>query len=301
MIIGSVLMVPGIIGALAVLGTHLPRLSQLLASDRTTVILLLGLAVVGAIVLTVGMVADVVVPAFSPEIAREHYGSLGTIIACFGTAVIAANLLTLPYVLVVAARRPGEAFVLSAGGLVLSVLTLDGCLIGVVFLRIILPHVLAWRELGLTSANFWGMVRLGIGVGAVVVLGSAALEAALGAIGVQQTQEQMFSGVVGAPLGQFIGVFIAGAVIAPICEEIFFRGFVFTVVRQTHGIFAAFVISAVLFALAHANLQAFIPILFIAVVFAYVYSRTGSLVPSMVAHGMNNALALAALYFSHPH
>jgi len=302
MIIGGALMVPGIISALVVVGPRQPRLSQLLASDHTAVILLLGLAVVGAVILAIGMVADVIIPAFfSPERAREDYGSLSTIIACFGTAVLAANLLTLPYVFLVTSRRPGVPFELTAGGLVLSVLILDGCLIGVVFLRIILPRVLSWRELGLTMTNFWGMVRLGIGVGVVVVLGAALLEAALGAVGVQQTQEQMFAGVVGAPLAQFVGVFLAGAVIAPICEEIFFRGFVFTVVRQTHGMLAAFVVSGILFALAHANLQAFIPILFIAIVFGYVYSRTGSLVPSMVAHGMNNALALAALYFSHPH
>ncbi|HLH73727.1 MAG TPA: type II CAAX endopeptidase family protein [Chloroflexota bacterium] len=301
MIIGVVLMVPGTISTIAVLGVRQPRLTQLVASGHAATVALLGLAIVGAVVLAIGMILDVMIPAFSPTLAREYYGSFWTVIASFGTAVLVANLLTLPYVLVEAARQPGVPITLTPGGLVLSVLTLDGCLVGVVFLRIIHPHVLSWQDLGLTLANFWNMVRLGGGVGVVVILGSAALEAALRAVGIQQTQEQMFTGIVGAPLGQFLGVLLAGAVIAPICEEIFFRGFVFTVVWRTHGQVAAFIVSAVLFAIAHLNLQAFVPILFIAVIFAYVYSRTGSLVPSMVAHGMNNALALIALYVSHPH
>jgi membrane protease YdiL (CAAX protease family) len=87
------------------------------------------------------------------------------------------------------------------------------------------------------------------------------------------------------------------AVIAPICEEIFFRGYVFTAVSRTRGVPWAFLASSVLFAAAHLNLQATLPILVIGLAFSYLYWRSSSLVPSMVAHAMNNALAMTAFYF----
>ncbi len=212
--------------------------------------------------------------------------------------MIVANVLTIPYAIVEGQRHPGQPLTLTPGGLVLSVVTLDGALLAVVFARIVRPGVLTWEQMGITLAELGDRVRRGLGVGVLAIVATAIVEAALRAFGVQQTQEEMFAGVRGADVGQFVGVLLAGAVIAPVCEEIFFRGYVFTAVRQRSGVPAAFLVSSLLFALAHLNLQAFLPILLIGIVFAFVYHRTGSLVPSMIAHSMNNALALSALYFA---
>lgn len=299
LIIGVVLVVPGAVSATFLVAFQGLRLLSLLRPGLAPplTLALLGLAVIGAVVFAIGLVAYVVVGSLSHERAKRGYGSIGTILACLGVAVIVANLLTLPYAIFQQAHQPG-ATALTPAALVLSVVTLDGALLGIVYLRIVHPKVLSWSELGLTSADLGERVRLGILLGIGVIVGTALIELGLRAVGVQQTQEQMFSGVLGATPAQFLGVLLAGAVIAPICEEIFFRGYVFTAVRRTGSVVGAFVMSSVLFALAHLNLQAFIPILFIGFTFAYVYWRTKSLVPSMIAHAMNNALALTALYIS---
>jgi uncharacterized protein len=97
---------------------------------------------------------------------------------------------------------------------------------------------------------------------------------------------------------------IAGLLIvvaAPICEELFFRGFFFGGLRKALPFPLAAGISAVLFGLVHltdANLVAGLQLTFLGLVLAAVYERTGSLWSSIAIHATNNALAFAFLVSS---
>lgn len=297
-VFGTVFFAAALATVLVVVGFRVDAFAELLRPGGVPswVLIMSGLGLVGVLVFMVGLIAYVVRGSLSHESAERGYATIGTILACFGVATIIANVLTIPYGIVQAQQHPGESLTLTPGGLVLAVVTLEGSLLGVLFLRIVNPGVLSWRQMGVTAVDFWQRIRLGLGVGLAVIAASAVLEAALGAMGIHQTQGEMFAGVKGASLSQFLGVLLAGAVIAPLGEEIFFRGYVFTAVLRRYGLAPAFLTSSVLFALAHLNLEAFVPILLIGVTFCYVYWRTGSLVPSMIAHAMNNAVALAALY-----
>jgi membrane protease YdiL (CAAX protease family) len=252
--------------------------------------------VLGVILGVVGLIAYIVRGSTSPVRAREGYGTIGTVLACLAVAALVSVVLTIPF----AASQPQSSAggALTPGLLVLSVVTLDGALVTVVYLRIVRPGVLSWRQLGLTTSDASERFIQGVGVGVFVIAGDAVIEGALRLVGVHQTQSQEFAGIQGASVAQFVGVLIAAAVIAPICEEIFFRGYAFSAMRKTYGIAVAAAISSVLFAVAHFNVQAFAPLVFVGVSFAVVKWRTSSLVPSMIAHGMNNALALTALYLS---
>ena len=92
-------------------------------------------------------------------------------------------------------------------------------------------------------------------------------------------------------------------VIAPIAEELFFRGFFFGALRRWRievagrdlGTWIAAVVTGILFGLAHlgsASLQYLIPLGFLGFVLCLVRWRTGSLYPCMALHSANNALAL---------
>jgi membrane protease YdiL (CAAX protease family) len=258
---------------------------------------LLALGLLGALVSTVGMFAFVIAGSVSHRRAEQGYASPGTILACLGVAIVLANVLAIPFALFGARQDPGALGGLTPFTLVFSVVTLDGSLLGVVFLRIVRTRVLTWEQMGLRIDDFGTRVAQGIGVGVLCLLGALGVELILRQLGTVQTQEELFTSVRTAPLGQFIGVFLAGAGIVPICEETFFRGYVFTAVRQRYGLAQAFVVSPVLFAAAHLNLQAFLPILVTGLILCYTYNRTGSLVPSMVAHGIFNGLQFLVLYF----
>ena len=87
--------------------------------------------------------------------------------------------------------------------------------------------------------------------------------------------------------------FQALAVLTPVVEEIFFRGFVFAGLARRLGVGWAAVASSVVFSLFHLDMGVFIPIFVTGLLLAWLYHRTGSLWPGVLAHGGQNALALA--------
>lgn len=96
-------------------------------------------------------------------------------------------------------------------------------------------------------------------------------------------------------------VFLLASVIAPIVEEIMFRGALFGHLRATVAprtrilsLVAAAVVSSAIFALIHPQGVLFAPALGgLAVGFCLFREMRGSLVAPMVAHGINNAVTLA--------
>ncbi|HEY8638924.1 MAG TPA: CPBP family glutamic-type intramembrane protease [Solirubrobacterales bacterium] len=84
-------------------------------------------------------------------------------------------------------------------------------------------------------------------------------------------------------------------VVAPIAEEIFFRGMLFGGLRKRLSTFPAAAISALVFGALHGTtgITAVPPLIVFGFMLALLYERTGSLVPGMIAHAFNNALALA--------
>lgn len=93
-----------------------------------------------------------------------------------------------------------------------------------------------------------------------------------------------------APL-TVMGALAGSVIVAPLCEEIFFRGYLFGGLLRRARPVAAVVISAILFAIAHTLVGSFVPLLLIGLVLAVTRWRTGSLWPGIAIHLCNNALA----------
>jgi len=88
-------------------------------------------------------------------------------------------------------------------------------------------------------------------------------------------------------------LFFTAAVVAPVSEEVFFRGFVFAGLRSRYGWRGAAAISSILFAVAHAQLAFIPPAFLLGFLFAYLYERSGSLWPALILHMAVNTLALS--------
>lgn len=85
-------------------------------------------------------------------------------------------------------------------------------------------------------------------------------------------------------------------VMAPIFEEIFFRGALYGAIRRHAGAGAAIAVTSLFFALVHPQLPlGFLPILVLGIVFAIAVELRRSLIPSIVAHMLNNGVALLLL------
>jgi membrane protease YdiL (CAAX protease family) len=86
-------------------------------------------------------------------------------------------------------------------------------------------------------------------------------------------------------------------VVAPICEEFFFRGFFFKALRSRFSLIAAALIDAVVFGAVHytgSQTLSVLPVLAaLGFVFCMLYERTGSIVPGIAVHAVNNSISYA--------
>lgn len=79
---------------------------------------------------------------------------------------------------------------------------------------------------------------------------------------------------------------------APFFEEIFFRGLLFSTLRQRGWGRAAGVVSAIAFGAIHFDLEKFLPLAFLGWILVYVYETTGSLLAPILAHATFNTANL---------
>jgi membrane protease YdiL (CAAX protease family) len=91
---------------------------------------------------------------------------------------------------------------------------------------------------------------------------------------------------------------VAGALVviavAPICEELFFRAFLYRVLRIRMSVWFAAGIDGLVFGIVHASSTSLtaLPILaFLGFVFCYVYERTGTLFATIALHALNNTIS----------
>ncbi len=87
-------------------------------------------------------------------------------------------------------------------------------------------------------------------------------------------------------------------VVAPICEELLFRGFIFTALRSWRGTLPAAMITGLVFGGVHAGsapVLDLVPLAGLGFGLCLLYRYSGSLYPCMIAHSLNNSLAFSSL------
>jgi membrane protease YdiL (CAAX protease family) len=87
-------------------------------------------------------------------------------------------------------------------------------------------------------------------------------------------------------------------VVAPICEEFLFRGYIFTSLRNWRGTLPAAIITGLLFGGVHfgsAPALDLVPLAALGFGLCVLYRYSGSLYPCMIAHSLNNCLAFSGL------
>ncbi|MDN5325971.1 MAG: protease family protein [Moorella sp. (in: firmicutes)] len=99
------------------------------------------------------------------------------------------------------------------------------------------------------------------------------------------------------PADLIIPLFL-GTVLAPLTEELYFRGFLFPALKDRYGLQAGLVGSGVIFALLHLDLWRFLPLALGGIGLAYLYERTGNILASIIAHATWNTVMILLLYFA---
>ena len=89
--------------------------------------------------------------------------------------------------------------------------------------------------------------------------------------------------------------FISVVILAPIFEELIFRGMVLKNLTKYNKMFAI-IVTSLLFGLLHLNITQAIPAFFMSLVLCYMYVQTDSILVTILAHAGNNFLALMSAY-----
>jgi membrane protease YdiL (CAAX protease family) len=146
------------------------------------------------------------------------------------------------------------------------------------------------RALGLRPVG-WRPVVLG-------VVGTTILSFAVSQIGVQPEGVRQVTDSVRDP-AVLIPTLLVLAVLAPVVEELVFRGLLYGWVAGRWGPLPAFVVSSLAFAAAHAEPAHIVLVLPLGFWFGWLRWRTNSLWPTLITHMINNAFAvLGAAYLA---
>lgn len=94
-----------------------------------------------------------------------------------------------------------------------------------------------------------------------------------------------------------VGAFIALVIVAPLTEELLFRGLLLRGFLMRYSQWRAIVLSSLLFAVFHFNPWQFTGALTLGIFFAWIAVRTGSLFLPLLGHALNNALPLLVSRF----
>jgi membrane protease YdiL (CAAX protease family) len=152
--------------------------------------------------------------------------------------------------------------------------------------RIDLGLVWSWRDLGVGLAFGFGGLVLTIPASMVYV--AIVGEDATSAVG------DVFGGIRAGPALAAL-VLVIVVIIAPMCEEILYRGLLWGGLEKIAGRWVAFAVSTLLFAIAHFEFTRTPLLLVVAIPIAIARLYTGRLLASIVAHQINNLLPGIAL------
>ena len=149
-------------------------------------------------------------------------------------------------------------------------------------------------DFGLRATRLWSSVGLliAVWVGFFVLSG-------IWALALQLDQQQDLPEELGAkgPLVNVLAVVVLVTVIAPLGEELFFRGFFFGSLRNWHGPWLAAVLTGIAFGGIHASSSPvgyLVPLMIFGAGLCMLYEWTGSLYPPIALHALNNSVALGA-------
>jgi uncharacterized protein len=162
----------------------------------------------------------------------------------------------------------------------------------------LLSVVLAVLPMGRAAPPALGLRPAGWRYAVFGALGTLALSIAVSRIGPEPEGMKQVMDLAQDP-GKLLPSLFAFAVLAPMVEELTFRGLLYGWVEGRWGSKVALVVSSLAFAGAHYEPAHILLVLPLGFLFGWLRRRTNSLVPSLVSHIVNNGFAvLSAAYMS---
>jgi membrane protease YdiL (CAAX protease family) len=180
----------------------------------------------------------------------------------------------------------------------LSSVILYSLLLGGTYFSVKVRHGSTLTALGLKLEGLGVGFATGIGLGIPLFIGAILLAYISSLFFRSPTSTDVFdrslnkisSGGVNA--GLIFLLFVTLVVLAPVCEEIFFRGYLYPALRNRMSKQPAMLINGLLFAAAHFEIIGFLPRLFLGYGLCFVYESRRNLSGPIAGHALYNGLIL---------
>jgi membrane protease YdiL (CAAX protease family) len=184
------------------------------------------------------------------------------------------------------------------GFAVVAILPVRGMLaiLGAFFMIGLLAVIVAVAPLGRSAIPALGLRPAPWRYAVFGALGTLALSVAVSQIGIEPKGMKEVVGFVREP-DQLVRSLLLLAVLAPLVEELVFRGLLYGWVAGRWGGTAGLIVSSLLFAAAHVEPAHVVLVLPLGLLFGWLRRRTDSLVPSLFSHIANNGFALLAAVY----
>ena len=175
--------------------------------------------------------------------------------------------------------------------------TLIGFIMAIIFTTalyfiVLKPKGQSWKAVGLKPFPLreWKLIAVWtiilIVVSIVLVIGMSFIGVGTENSKTESLQSQM-------TLLNFTIGFVSAAIISPIYEEIFYRGFLYRFFSSRYGVLSGMLISSLIFTVVHIPTYNTLPVNFVSgLIFSWVYQKTGSIIPSILIHGIFNGIAV---------
>ena len=115
---------------------------------------------------------------------------------------------------------------------------------------------------------------------------------------ISQAQDVGFESL--ASSSDYVLAFLALVVIAPIVEEIIFRGFLFGVLKKNYRFWVAAILTSLTFAIAHGARNVGVDTFALSLVLCYLRYNYDSIYPAIFLHMVKNGMAYLLLFIIKP-
>ena len=149
-----------------------------------------------------------------------------------------------------------------------------------------LKGFLSWIDIGLSPVAYLVATLLGVGLSYLFTI--------FPWFNLEEAQGKFFAFPVGA--GEKIAAFLMLVVIAPIVEEVIFRGWLYGKLRARMGMVASILVTSVLFGVVHGQWSTGVNVFALSVVLCGLREITGTIYAGILTHIIKNAVAFYLLY-----
>ena len=211
--------------------------------------------------------------------------------------VIGLSLLIVPSVFVLASRMLGTSESAPIAAIAVAMLAQSAVMFGVLYVLALRIWGVTWWQIGVRPAEavwYFRAVLLALVALLSVALVSVSMESLLGQPLENPQVEMLAPGGSSLPAAIMMLALVAG--LAPMVEELLFRGLLYRWIGERFGMWPALIVSSLVFSCLHGIAILIPPLFVVGCLLAWLYEKSGSIWPCMVMHGVFNGLMLLGLY-----